>query len=143
MRNGARVVIAVAIGAVVLGRGPVRAQGVEEPEPCANTVRLGDANKCWAREAERADSEMREAYLTAVEKLPHRAAENLKKAQKAWLEFREAHVATVFGDANPLGTYGPEYPMCVSIVRWHLAQDRTKELRRLLRPPDDDSVCPL
>ncbi len=142
MRNRTGVVIAVAVGIVVLGRGPVRAQGVDEPEPCADTVRLGDANKCWAREAERADSEMRQVYLTALEKLPHRAAENLKKAQKLWLDFREAHIATLLGDSNPFAAYGPEYPMCLSILRWRLARDRTAELRRLLRP-DDESVCPL
>jgi uncharacterized protein YecT (DUF1311 family) len=105
-------------------------------------VRLGDANKCWAREAERADSEMRQVYLTAVEKLPDRAAENLKKAQKLWLDFREAHVATLLGDPNPFAAYGPEYPMCLSILRWRLARDRTAALKRLLRP-DDESVCPL
>jgi len=135
-------VIAVAVAMVVLGRGPLRAQGVDEPDPCAYTVQQGDANTCWAREAERADSEMRQAYLTAVEKLPHRAAESLKKAQKLWLEFRAAHVATLLGEPNPFATYGPVYPMCVSIARWQLARDRTRELKRLLQH-DDESVCPL
>ena len=141
MGNRTGLVIAVAVGVAVLSRGPVQAQGVEEPEPCANTVRLGDAGRCWAREAERADAEMKQVYLTAVEKLPHRAAESLKKAQKLWLEFREAHVATLLGDSNPL-TGGPEYAMCMSILRWRLARDRTAELKRLVHP-DDESMCPL
>ena len=142
MRNRTGRVIAAVVGVVVVGLGPVRAQQVDEPEPCADTVRLGDANRCWAREAERADSEMKQVYLTALEKLPHRAAENLKKAQKLWQDFREAHIATLLGDPNPVATYGPEYPMCLSILRWRLARDRTAELRRLLQP-DDESVCPL
>lgn len=141
MRNRTGLVIAVAVGVVVLSRGPAQAQGVEEPEPCADTVRLGDAARCWAREAERADVEMKQVYLTAVEKLPHRAAENLKKAQKLWLDFREAHIATLLGDSTPL-TAGPDYPLCLSILRWRLARDRTAELKRLLQP-DDESVCPL
>jgi uncharacterized protein YecT (DUF1311 family) len=115
---------------------------VEEPEPCAGTVRLGDANRCWAREAERAEAEMRQAYLTAVDKVPRHVADKLKKAQKLWLEFRDAEVATLFGEANPLGTYGPEYPMCVSIARWKLARARTSQLKRLLQP-DEESLCPL
>jgi uncharacterized protein YecT (DUF1311 family) len=135
-------VVAVAVGAVVLGRGPLRAQGAEEPEPCSSTVRLGDANRCWAREAERADSEMTQTYLAAVDKLSRPVAEKLKKAQKLWLEFRNAEVAALFGEANPRGTYGPEYPMCVSIARWKLARARTRQLKRLLQP-DEDSLCPL
>jgi uncharacterized protein YecT (DUF1311 family) len=138
--NGARVV--VAMGVALLGHLPVQAQGVDEPEPCGYTVRLGEANACWAREAERADVEMRRAYLTALAKLPSPAAEALKRAQKLWLEFRDAHLATLFGVPNPVATYGAEYPMCLSIARWRLTRDRTRELKRLLQR-DEDDVCPL
>jgi uncharacterized protein YecT (DUF1311 family) len=133
----------MAVAASVLGLGvrPVRAQAVGEPAPCADTVTLGDTNKCWAREAERADLEMRQAYLAAVEKVSKRAADNLKKAQKLWLDFRDAHTSTVLGDENAL-TYGPEYSVCLSILRWRLARQRTEELKKLLQP-DDESMCPL
>jgi uncharacterized protein YecT (DUF1311 family) len=141
VRNETLVAIAVGFGMVPLARGGAKAQGLDTPEPCATTVSLGDANRCWAREAERADSEMRQVYLTAVEKLPGRVAENLKKAQKLWLDFRDAHVSTLLGDSN-VATYGPEYSMCLSILRWRLARDRTAELRRILRP-DAESMCPL
>jgi uncharacterized protein YecT (DUF1311 family) len=140
--NGVRVVVVVAIGVALLGHLPLQAQGVDEPEPCTGTVRLGEAKACWAREAERADDEMRQAYLTALAKLPSRSAEALKKAQKLWLEFRDAHVATLFGVPNPMATYGAEYPMCLSIARWRLTRDRTGELKRLLQH-DEDEVCPL
>jgi uncharacterized protein YecT (DUF1311 family) len=135
------VVVAVAVGAFVGGPGPLRAQGVDEPAPCAGTVSLGDANRCWAKEAERADADMRQVYLIAAEKLPRRSAENLKKAQKLWLDFRDAHTATLLGEADG-PTPGPEYPLCLSILRWRLARDRTAELKRLLEP-DDESMCPL
>lgn len=134
--NGTRVAIAVAM--VFLARGSP-ARGVDEPEPCAGTVSLGDATKCWAREAERADSEMRRVYLAAVDELPRRAADNLKRAQKLWQDFRDAHVATLLVDR---GTFGPEYTMCHSILRWRLTRARTEELRRILQP-DDESLCPL
>ena len=142
MRNGTGLVVAIAIGALVLARGAARAQERDEPDPCKDTKTLGDTARCWARESDHADSEMKQLYLTALEKLPHRGAENLKKAQKLWQDFREAHIATLLGDPNPVATYGPEYPMCLSILRWRLARDRTAELRRLLQP-DDESVCPL
>jgi uncharacterized protein YecT (DUF1311 family) len=139
--KGTGVVIAVTVAVFVIRAGPVRAQGIEEPTPCTDTVRLGDTNRCWAQEAERADVEMRQVYLTALEKLSRRAAENLKKAQKLWLEFRDAHTATVLGDENALAN-GLEYSLCLSILRWRLARERTAELKRLLQP-DDESMCPL
>jgi uncharacterized protein YecT (DUF1311 family) len=139
--NGTGFVVALAIGTLVLARGPARAQEMDEPDPCRDTVRLGDVNKCWAREAERAGSEMKQLYLTALEKLPHRQAENLKKAQKLWEEFRDAHIGVLMGDSNPL-TNGPDYAVCLSILRWRLARERTAELKRILKP-DDESMCPL
>jgi uncharacterized protein YecT (DUF1311 family) len=139
--NGTGLVVAVAVGVVLLAAGPLRGQGLDEPAPCAGTVSLGDANRCWAREAERADADMRQLYLTVVEKLPRRSAENLKRAQKLWLDFRDAHTATLLGEPDGLAP-GPEYPLCLSILRWRLARDRTAELRRLLQP-DDESLCPL
>jgi uncharacterized protein YecT (DUF1311 family) len=140
--NRTAVAIAVAFGMAFLARGRADAQGLDEPAPCAGTVSLRDTIRCWAKEADRADSEMRQVYLTAVEKLPRRAAESLKKAQKLWLDFRDAHVTTLLAESDPVTTYGPEYPMCLAILRWRLARDRTAELRRLLRP-DGESVCPL
>jgi uncharacterized protein YecT (DUF1311 family) len=140
--KGSLVVIAVAIGVAMLGHRRLWAQQEDEPEPCAGAVRQADVNVCWAREAERADDEMKQVYLALLQKLPPRLAENLKKAQKLWLEFRDAHVATLYGGRNPLATYGSEYAMCLSIARWELARDRTRELRRLLHP-EEDRVCPL
>jgi uncharacterized protein YecT (DUF1311 family) len=142
VRNRTGLVVALAVGTLVLGSGRARAQEPDEPDPCKDTVRLGDANRCWAREAERADSDMRQLYLTILEKLPRRTVDNLKKAQKLWEDFREAHVSVLMGESNPLRTYGPEYPMCVSILRWRLARGRTEELRRILKP-DNESMCPL
>jgi uncharacterized protein YecT (DUF1311 family) len=133
--------LAVAVGAGVLGPGPARAQEGNAPDPCKDTERLGDASKCWAREAERADSEMKQVYLAARERLPRRMAENLKKAQKLWEDFRQAHVAVLMGESNPL-TGGLDYAVCLSILRWRLARDRTEQLKRILKP-DDESLCPL
>ncbi len=141
MRQKTGVVLAVAVVAVVLGRGLARAQEGDEPDPCKDTVRMGDVSKCWAREADHADSEMKQLYLTALEKLPHRTAENLKKAQKLWEDFRGAHITVLMGDSNPL-TAGPDYAVCLCILRWRLARERAAELKRLLKP-DDESMCPL
>ncbi len=141
MRKGIGVVLAVAVVAVVLGRGLARAQDGDEPDPCKETRTMGDTAKCWAREADHADSEMKQLYLTALGKLPHRTAENLKKAQKLWEDFRDAHITVLMGDSNAL-TAGPDYAVCLCILRWRLARDRSEELKRVLKP-DDESMCPL
>ncbi len=141
MRNGTGLVIAIAIGAAVLARGAARAQDGGEPDPCKDTRSMGDTARCWAKEADHAESEMRQTYLTAVGKLPHRTAENLKKAQKLWEDFREAHISVLMGDSNVLSD-GPDYAVCLCILRRRLAQERTEELKRILKP-DDESMCPL
>jgi len=133
------------IGVLLAGAGSLRSQEpdvADEPDPCAHGLRQSDVNVCWATEAERADTEMKEAYGALVAKLPHQAAESLRKAQKLWLEFREAHVATLYGAPNPFKVYGPAYPTCLSIARRQLTLARTKELKRLLQP-DPDDLCPL
>jgi len=141
VRKRTGVVVAMAIGGLLLARGAARAQDGDEPDPCRDTTTMGDTAKCWAREAEHADSEMRQTYLTAVEKLSHRTAENLKKAQKLWEDFRDAHISVLMGDSNAL-TSGPDYAVCLCILRWRLARERTDALKRIVKP-DDESMCPL
>ncbi len=141
MRKGIELAFAVVVGAVFLGGGLSRAQEGDEPDPCRDTKTMGDTARCWAKEADHAESEMRQTYLTAVEKLPHRTAENLKKAQKLWEDFRDAHISVLMGDSNVLAD-GPDYAVCLCILRRRLAQERTEELKRILKP-DDESMCPL
>ena len=141
LRNGTGLVVAIAIGALVLARGAARAQEGDEPDPCRDTRTLGDTARCWAREADHADSEMKQTFLTAVEKLPHRGAESLKKAQKLWEDFRDAHISVLMGGSSRLAD-GPDYAVCLGILRWRLARARTQELKRILEP-DDESMCPL
>jgi uncharacterized protein YecT (DUF1311 family) len=126
----------------VLLAGVLGAQPASEPDPCAQVYGQGDLNSCWAREADRAEEEMSRLYLTARQTLPKRAAERLEKAQKLWLEFRDAHIATLYGVENPTARWGREYPMCLSISRTTLTRARIRELQRILEP-DEDTVCPL
>jgi uncharacterized protein YecT (DUF1311 family) len=141
VRNRIGLLVAVAIGALVLGRGAARAQEGDEPDPCKGTKTMGETAKCWGREADHADSDMKQTYLTLLEKLPHRSAENLKKAQKLWEDFRDAHVSVLMGGSNALSD-GPDYAVCLCIIRWRLARERMEELKRILKP-DDESMCPL
>jgi uncharacterized protein YecT (DUF1311 family) len=133
---------AVAVGALALAGITIPASGADEADPCAGVVGRRALGACWSREVERAGTEMNRTYEALLKKLPSRAAAHLEKAQKLWLQFRDAHVATMYGVDDPLATYGRDYPICLSISRYVMTRDRTKELRRLL-DPDREAMCPL
>jgi uncharacterized protein YecT (DUF1311 family) len=120
----------------------VRAQSGDDPDPCAHAFGQRDLDACWAREVARAEQEMNQVYLALRNKLPKRGANSLEKAQRLWEEFREAHIAMLYGVESPAATYGREYAMCLSISRTALIRARTRELMRLLEQ-DGESVCPL
>jgi uncharacterized protein YecT (DUF1311 family) len=138
-----RVAVGVGLFVVVfvLGVAPAGAQPPEEPDPCGHAYGP-DLNKCWAREVERTEDEMNRVYRTLRMRLPDRAAEGLEKAQKLWLEFREAHLQAQYGADNPRQIWGSDYLICLSISRASLNRARTRELRRLLEP-DGETLCPL
>jgi uncharacterized protein YecT (DUF1311 family) len=131
----------VVVALVLLGDAPARAQSLEEPDPCAHAYG-GDLIDCWAREAERTEAEMNRVVRVLQQRLPDKAAKSLRKAQKLWLEFREAHLSTQYGVESPVRTWGPDYPICLSISRAALNRARTRELQRLLEP-DEETLCPL
>ncbi len=142
MIRGIKTLAAGGVVVLVFASTTVRAQSGAEPDPCAHAYGQSDVSACWAREAERADEEMTQVYLALRKRLPKRAAKSLKKAQKLWEEFREAHIGTLYGVENPRATYGREYPICLSISRTAFTRARTRELRRLLEH-DGETVCPL
>jgi uncharacterized protein YecT (DUF1311 family) len=129
------------LAGVVLASVPLSAQPQVEPDPCTHAYGR-DLTDCWAREVERSDDEMNRVYRDLRKRLPNRASKGLEKAQKLWLEFREAHLATQYGVKSPTRTWGLDYPICLSISRVALNRARTQELRRLLEP-DDETLCPL
>ena len=142
MRQGTALVAAGVVGVIAFGGTPVRAHSEEEPDPCAHVFGQISLINCWAREAERADEEMNHAYLALLQELPERGARSLKRAQKLWLEFRKAHLGTLYGVDDPAAVYGRDYRVCLSISTVALTRARTRELVRILEP-DDDPVCPL
>jgi uncharacterized protein YecT (DUF1311 family) len=134
--------MAVGLGTLPFWAAPARAQQPDEPDPCADAPGRLETSKCWTREAERADQEMREAYDALLLKLPRRAAGALKKAQKLWLDDREAHLLLLYAIANPANVHDWDDATCAAIARRELALQRTRVLKRLgERRPDE--ACPL
>jgi uncharacterized protein YecT (DUF1311 family) len=124
------------------GAARAGAQEVQDPDPCADIAGASEQNQCWTKEAERADVEMKETLDALLAKLPPPAAAELKKAQKAWLEFRDAHLALLYAAANPKRIHRTEDLVCSQIARRELSRRRTRDLKRLLTPAADEA-CPL
>jgi uncharacterized protein YecT (DUF1311 family) len=130
-----------ALACVFLASPPPAVPSEGEPDPCAHAFGP-DLNPCWAREAQHANDEMQEVVQALREKLPKRASKSLEKAQKHWLEFRDAHLQTLYGVESPTKTWGLDYPICLSMSRVALTRARTRELLRILEP-DEEALCPL
>jgi uncharacterized protein YecT (DUF1311 family) len=133
---------AAIVGAVVLLLPPRARAQAAEPGPCDGAVGLDELSLCWTREVQRAEVAMHEVYRDLHEKLPKRAAEGLERAQKLWLEFRDAHMTTLYGVDDPIAQWGRNYPICVLISQYVLTRARTRELQRILEP-DKQAACPL
>ncbi|HVO09852.1 MAG TPA: lysozyme inhibitor LprI family protein [Vicinamibacteria bacterium] len=137
--------VAAVCGLVALGPSAQRAgaQVGDEPDPCADAVGPIDQGACWTQEADTADTQMREALDALVAKLPAKGAAEARKAQKAWLEYREAHLAMLYAVENADGRHPIDRLTCAAIARRQLALARTRELQRLLRPAAADEACRL
>lgn len=65
---------------------------------------------------------------------------NLRRAQKAWLAFRDAQVELLYGARDNLARYGSAWPMCASDAKTSLTADRAKQLKAMLES-DEGDVC--
>ena len=129
-----------ASAAVLLGSATARAQAHDDVlDPCSTE---SDIVQCWNREAERADEQLNAAFVALQAKLEGDAVGELKRSQKAWLEFRTAHLAMLSATGRDQRTRRAEVLLCVTIARRQLAVQRLEQLRRLLEPAADDA-CPI
>lgn len=119
--------------------GPALAQ--QDPPPdCANAMTQADLNQCAYLDFEKADKELNAVYKQAMEaqrEMDKEAAEigpayvgavnALKKAQRAWIDYRDGHCESVGYEA----VGGSMQPMLIDGCKARLTEARTKELREL------------
>lgn len=67
--------------------------------------------------------------------------EKLKVAQRAWLAFRDAHLASIYPAANPRLEYGSVNPMCQCQILVALTDERTKTLQQWVDGTIEGDVC--
>ena len=65
---------------------------------------------------------------------------NLRRAQKAWLAFRDAQIRVLYGARDNTVRYGTVWPMCACDAKTSLTADRTKQLQAMLDWVEGD-VC--
>ena len=132
-------IFALATALVLALSGIVLAQE-DPPLDCANAMSQADMNQCSYMDFERADKELnavyKEALRSAVEADKQAAEMNeayvgavkaLKKAQRAWIDYRDGHCDGVGYEA----VGGSMQSMLISGCQARLTEHRTKELREL------------
>jgi uncharacterized protein YecT (DUF1311 family) len=64
----------------------------------------------------------------------------IMKAQQAWVTFKDAQLAALFGSSNPLADYGSVWPMCSCVAEEELLRERLAQVQRMLTRVEGD-VC--
>lgn len=113
----------------------------DPPVDCANAMSQADMNQCSYMDFEKADKELNAVYKDALKKAAEAdqqaaemgpgyvgAVKALKKAQRAWIDYRDGHCDTMGYEA--LG--GSMQGMLISGCQARLTEDRTKQLRELI-----------
>ncbi|MCC8410302.1 DUF1311 domain-containing protein [Mucilaginibacter sp. UR6-1] len=95
-----------------------------------------DAYSTWKN----ADKELNVVYKQILKKYVGQTTflNNLKKAQRLWIQLRDAELAVKYPDGKDFGSVGP---MCKSSYLEKLTRDRTKLLRAWLTKAPEGDVC--
>ena len=114
------------LGSLLAGREPTQLD--ESKAACAKTEverkKLDDGLKELLRRAQK------DAGLSA----------RVKKAQQAWVTFKDAQLGALYGSANPLAAYGSVWPMCACVAEEELIKERLAQVQRMLNRVEGD-VC--
>ena len=94
-----------------------------------------ELNACASEEAKRVDAELNRVYRELLSKNSDdpAAVEKIKKAQRAWVAFRDAYVEAMFPAEDKLAEYGSMYPMEVDLILAGLTRRQVDALKDLIR----------
>jgi uncharacterized protein YecT (DUF1311 family) len=65
---------------------------------------------------------------------------NIKISQGLWVKFRDAEMKMMYPDREP-GFYGSVHPMCWSVYKTELTNERIKKLRLWLAGQEEGDPC--
>ena len=123
---------------------PPAARAQKPEKDCFETAMTQlESNRCAADQHAEADAELNRVYKTILEKYKKDAlfVEKLRAAQRAWLTYRDAEIEAKYPHAGEAHYYGSIFPMCDSLYRAQLTQERIKKLREWLDGSGEGDGC--
>lgn len=122
--------------------------GHEEGKKVLNSVQFktqtqGDMQDVTCGEFKKADAELNRTYkkILSEYKGDKIFLEKLKKAQRAWLTYRDAHIESAYPVEDKAAEYGSVYGMCNCTMKKDLTEQRTKILKQWLIGTREGDVC--
>ena len=105
---------------------------------CSKATNQHDINECASKDFDTADKELNQTYKAILAKYKDDALflTQLRKAQEAWIKFRDAELDAKFPLApgkNPRVEYGSMYSMCYFSEKAQLTRQRSEQLKDLLK----------
>jgi uncharacterized protein YecT (DUF1311 family) len=90
----------------------------------------------------KADADLNKTYkkILAEYKDDKVFLEKLKKTQKAWLTYRDAHIESIYPEEDK-SYYGSVYGMCYCTAKQELTEQRTKILKQWVIGVKEGDVC--
>ncbi len=92
---------------------------------CKDAVSTKDMQDCMDKEWKKSDAELNRVYQAALKKLKPEQAALLKKAQRAWLTYRDAQCEADY----KMFAGGSAAPLALTQCRVTLTQERSKTLK--------------
>ncbi len=99
-------------------------------------------NQKAAKDFEKSDKELNSVFQQIIKEYSSDTVfiKNLRKAQKLWVQLRDAELEAKFPD-EPDKFYGSVAPMCWSMYKTDLTKERIKKLRVWLIGIKEGDVC--
>ena len=104
---------------------PSSVQKESKSDPCSNVSSQSEMTICWRKEYQAADTRLHQVYRQLVSMLGEEEKLELKKAQTAWLKYRDANCD--FEGNQYKG--GSMRPMIYAICLTDMTESRTTELK--------------
>lgn len=122
---------------------PFSVEGAD-PTSCNGEVSVQvDLNQCAADRLQQADDELNRIYQAILKQYSEDRVflEKFRKAQRAWLLFRDAELEAKFPENDKQSYYGSVYPMCAARFLAQRTQERIKQLQEWLEGAEEGDLC--
>jgi len=111
----------------------VFAAGSAQCKPDGTQIEM---NACAANELAEADRQLNASYQALLKKEAKNTAfiQKLRKAQRAWIDFRDAELEAMYActEPNPAVCWGSMLPLRYTSYKAKLTRERNERLRRLM-----------